>query len=51
MDNIEIYPLISLLIFVLFFAVMLFYVFRMKKKDVAELGALPLEGEIETDQE
>lgn len=51
MDSIEIYPLISLLIFVLFFAAMLYYVFRMRKSDVAELGAMPFEGDIETDQE
>jgi cbb3-type cytochrome oxidase subunit 3 len=47
MDNIEIYPMISLLIFVLFFTVMLVFVFRMKKKDVAELSAMPFEKGIE----
>lgn len=51
MDNIEIFPLISLLIFVLFFSAMLYYVFRMKKNDVIELSSMPFEGEIELDQE
>ena len=51
MDNIEIYPLISLLIFVLFFATMLFFVFSMKKKDVIELSSMPFEGEVDIDKE
>lgn len=51
MDNIEIYPLISLLIFVLFFATMLFFVFSMKKKDVIELSSMPFEGEVDLDKE
>ena len=51
MDNIEIYPLISLLIFVLFFATMLFFVFSMKKKDVIELSSMPFDGEVDLDQE
>jgi len=42
-DGIDIYPIISLLIFVLFFVVMFTYVARMKKSRVEELSALPLE--------
>lgn len=46
MDSVEIYPIISLLIFVIFFAIMLMYVIRMKKKDISELSALPFDEEI-----
>lgn len=42
MDGIEIYPLISLLIFVIFFVAMLWVVIRMSKERVAELENLPL---------
>ncbi len=40
-DGVEIYPLLSLLIFVLFFAVVLTRVIRMSKKEVTELGNIP----------
>lgn len=46
MDSVEIYPIISLLIFVIFFAIMLVYVIRMKKKDISELSALPFDEEV-----
>ncbi len=42
-DGVEIFPLISLLIFVIFFAFVVTYVIRMKKKEVDLLSALPLE--------
>lgn len=42
-DGVAIYPIISLLIFALFFAIVLTYVIRMKKSRIDELGALPLE--------
>lgn len=42
-DGVEIYPIISLLIFVLFFSLMIFYVVRMKKKDIEEVSGMPLE--------
>lgn len=44
-DQIEIYPIISLLIFVIFFVVMLTYVIRMKKTDIAEMSALPMDND------
>lgn len=49
-DSIEIYPIISLLIFVLFFAVILTYVIRMKRNQVTELSSIPFDetDEIET---
>jgi cytochrome c oxidase cbb3-type subunit IV len=42
-DGVNIYPLISLLIFVLFFIVMFTLVIRMKKTRITELSAMPLE--------
>jgi cbb3-type cytochrome oxidase subunit 3 len=42
-DGVSIYPILSLLIFFIFFAVMLFLVFRMKRKDVDELSQIPFE--------
>lgn len=42
-EGISIYPILSLLIFTLFFAVMLTYVFRMKKSRIEEMGEMPLE--------
>ena len=42
-EGIDIYPLISLLIFFLFFVAVLYYVKTMDKKSVAEISALPLD--------
>lgn len=42
-DGVEIFPIISLIIFVLFFAVMITRVVRMKKSEIAELSDLPFE--------
>ncbi len=42
-DGVNIYPMISLLIFVLFFIVMFTLVIRMKKTRITELSAMPLE--------
>jgi len=42
-DGVAIYPIISLLIFVLFFTVMLVYVLRMRKKEIDEISAIPLD--------
>lgn len=41
--GIEIFPLISFIIFFLFFIVLFIWVAKMKKSDVAELAAMPLE--------
>lgn len=43
MLHVEIYPLISLVIFTLFFAIMLWYVIKMSKKRVDEMSAMPLD--------
>ncbi|MEY4288119.1 MAG: hypothetical protein RLZZ30_207 [Bacteroidota bacterium] len=48
MLNVEIYPLISLIIFTLFFAVMLWYVIKMSKSRVTEMSAMPLDLEEST---
>ena len=45
MFGIEIYPLISLVLFNAFFALVLIYVWKMSKARVAELAASPLEVE------
>ena len=42
-DGVAIYPLISLLIFVIFFVFVLLYVIRMRKVEIDELGALPFD--------
>ena len=49
-DGVNIYPMISLLIFVIFFAVMFTYVARMKKSRIEELGAMPFEDDVEPKQ-
>lgn len=49
-DGVDIYPLISLLIFVIFFVVMFIFVARMNKSRIEELGAMPLEDDIEPKQ-
>jgi hypothetical protein len=42
-DGIEFYPLLSLLIFVVFFAVVITMVIRMSKAEVSELSDIPFE--------
>lgn len=42
-DGINIYPIISLLIFFLFFVVLLYYVKRMDKTKVSEISRIPLD--------
>ena len=48
-EGVEIYPIISLLIFVALFIGVIIYVMKMKKTEVDELASLPLqENETET---
>ena len=42
-DGVDIYPLLSLLIFTIFFLVVLFRVIKMKKDEVAELSNLAVD--------
>lgn len=44
-DGVSIYPIISLLIFFLFFAIMITWVYRMRKTEVDELSNIPFEKE------
>lgn len=47
-DNIEIFPILSLLIFVIFFAIVITYVIMMKKPQIKKLSATPFEeGELD----
>jgi cytochrome c oxidase cbb3-type subunit IV len=45
MDGITIYPMISLVIFFLFFVILLYYVKRMDKTKVKEISRIPLDEE------
>ncbi len=42
-DGVEIYPLISLLIFAIFFAFVIVRVIKMKKNEIVELSDIPLQ--------
>ena len=46
--GVELYPLISLAIFFLFFLALLVYVIRADKKEVFEMKSLPLDNETDT---
>jgi cbb3-type cytochrome oxidase subunit 3 len=41
--NIEIWPIISFVVFFVFFLCLLWWVFRVDKKFIAEMAALPIE--------
>lgn len=45
MDGINIYPMVSLLIFFLFFVALLYYVKKMDKSKVNEISRIPLDQE------
>jgi len=47
--GIEIFPLISFLIFFTFFVILLIWVFRSSKEYIAEVEKLPLDQEPQTD--
>ncbi|PKV48300.1 hypothetical protein ATE84_0297 [Aquimarina sp. MAR_2010_214] len=46
-EGIEIYPIISLLIFSIFFAILFWWVFTAKKEHIKEVSQIPLETENE----
>jgi hypothetical protein len=48
MDHVAVYPVISLLIFFIFFVVLLMYVKKMDKQSVQVLSNIPLDGAEET---
>jgi len=43
LENVSIYPIISLSIFVVFFAGLLFWTFRMKKNDLENAKQIPFD--------
>jgi len=50
-EGIDIYPIMSLLIFTLFFAIVLTRVIKMSKKEVEELSNIPMDsGETTTNE-
>ena len=42
-EHAEVYPIISLLIFFLFFVVLIWYVVKMDKKNIEKISNIPLE--------
>ena len=44
-DGIQLYPLISLIIFFSFFAVLLYWVFSLDKKTIHEMESMPLDND------
>ncbi|MDC8005209.1 CcoQ/FixQ family Cbb3-type cytochrome c oxidase assembly chaperone [Aureisphaera galaxeae] len=45
-DGVEVYPIISLLIFFIFFAALFWWVFTAKKQHIKEVSNLPLDDSI-----
>jgi cytochrome c oxidase cbb3-type subunit IV len=45
MQGVDIYPIISLLIFVVFFVVLLVFVTKMDKKVISEISNIPLDNQ------
>ncbi len=45
-DNAQVYPIISLLIFFLFFVVLIWYVVKMDKKYIQTISDMPLDEQI-----
>ena len=48
MDHVQVYPMISLIIFFLFFVVLLVYVLKMDKTSVTTLSNIPFNEEEQT---
>lgn len=46
-ENVAVYPLFSLILFVLFFAAVLFWIFKLDKKYISRMENLPLENDFE----
>jgi cytochrome c oxidase cbb3-type subunit 4 len=42
-DHVNVFPIIGLIIFMVFFIVMIIYVRKMSKEDINELSSLPLD--------
>ncbi len=50
-DNVQIYPMISLLIFFVFFVVLFYWVITAKKEHITEVSNIPLENNINNQTE
>lgn len=50
-DGINIYPIISLLMFLVFFIILLYYVKKMDKNKVNEISRIPLDAEENTEEQ
>ncbi len=50
-DDVQIYPMISLLIFFVFFVVLFYWVFTAKKEHIAEVSNIPLEDDTNNQKE
>lgn len=48
-DGVEVYPIVSLLVFFIFFVVLGWYVFTMNKKHIEKMKQVPLEKDHETE--
>ncbi|MFO7525343.1 MAG: cbb3-type cytochrome c oxidase subunit 3 [Ignavibacteriaceae bacterium] len=49
LEGIELYPVISLIIFIVFFAVLIIWMIKVDKKYIKKMKNLPLEKEDETE--
>lgn len=50
-DNVQIYPMISLLIFFIFFVVLFYWVITAKKEHIKEVSNIPLDVDINDQNE
>ncbi len=50
-DNVQIYPMISLLIFFVFFVVLFYWVITAKKEHITEVSNIPLEDDTNNQNE
>lgn len=50
-DNVEIYPIISLLIFFIFFVGLFVWVFTAKKEHITEMSNIPLENNHQNEEQ
>jgi len=50
-DNVQIYPMISLLIFFVFFVVLFYWVITAKKEHISEVSNIPLENDTNNQNE
>ena len=48
-DGVAIYPIISLVLFVLVFGAMIYYVAKMRKEDLDELSSIPFDDDVENE--